>query len=95
MGVHLTTDLEWFEDKRLWTLKERGLDFRDARHLLDGRPLYTYPSPREGEERFVSVGLLEHRLVAVVWMERDDVRRIISMRRARHGEERAYRALLG
>jgi uncharacterized protein len=54
MGVHLTMDLEWFEDKRLWTLKERGLDFRDARHLFDGRPLYTYPSPREGEERFVS-----------------------------------------
>ena len=32
---------------------------------------------------------------AVVWMERDGVRRIISMRRARRGEERAYRALFG
>ncbi|HXQ50950.1 MAG TPA: BrnT family toxin [Stellaceae bacterium] len=88
-------DFEWFESKRLRTLKERGLDFRDARHLFDGRPIYTYPSSREGEDRFVSVGLLEHRFVAVVWMERDGALRIISMRRARHGEERAYQALLG
>jgi uncharacterized DUF497 family protein len=46
-------------------------------------------------EKRSSVGLLEHRFVVVVWMERDNVRRIISMRRARHGEERAYGALLG
>jgi uncharacterized DUF497 family protein len=88
-------DFEWFEDKRLWTLKDRGLDFRDCRHLFDGRPIYTYPSPREGEQRFVSVGIIEHRFIAVIWMERDNARRIISMRRARDGEERKYRALLG
>jgi uncharacterized DUF497 family protein len=88
-------EFEWFEDKRLRTLKDRGLDFRDARYLFDGRPIYTYPSSRAGEDRFVSVGLLEHRFVAVVWMERDGALRIISMRRARHGEESAYRALLG
>jgi uncharacterized DUF497 family protein len=87
-------DFEWFEDKRLWTLEDRGLDFRDVRHLFDGRPLYTYPSPRDDEARFVSVGLLEQRFIAEVWMERESARRIISMRRARHGEERAYRALL-
>jgi len=87
-------NFEWFEDKRLWTLEDRGLDFRDVRHLFDGRPLYTYPSPRDDEARFVSVGLLEQRFIAVVWMERESARRIISMRRARHGEERAYRALL-
>jgi uncharacterized DUF497 family protein len=88
-------DFEWFEDKRLWTLKDRGLDFRDCRHLFDGRPIYTYPSPREGEQRFVSVGIIEHRFIAVIWMERDNGRRIISMRRARDGEETKYRALLG
>ncbi len=64
-------DFAWFEDKRLWTLKDRGLDFRDARHLFDGRPLYTYPSPRDDEDRFVSVGVLELRFIAVIWMERD------------------------
>jgi len=56
----------WFEDKRQRTLAERGLDFNDARHLFDGRPLYSYPSPRADEARFVSVGLLNGRHVAVV-----------------------------
>ncbi|PPQ40813.1 BrnT family toxin [Rhodopila globiformis] len=88
-------EFEWFEGKRLRTLEDRGLDFRDARHLFDGRSLYSYPSPRGEEARFVSVGLLEQRLVAVVWMERPDTCRIISMRRARQSEERAYRALFG
>jgi uncharacterized DUF497 family protein len=88
-------DFEWFESKRLWTLNDRGLDFRDCRHLFDGRPLYSIPSPRDGEDRFISVGLLGQRFIAVVWMERDGARRIISMRRARRGEERAYRALFG
>ena len=86
---------EWNEAKRQLTLQERGLDFRDARQLFDGRPLYSYPSPRADEDRVVSVGSLEGRCVAVVWMQRAGSRRIISMRRARDAEERRYRALLG
>lgn len=88
-------DLEWDENKRLSTLAERGLDFRDAWRLFDGRPLYSYPSPREGEDRIVSIGLLNDRIVAVVWIDRHGWRRIISMRRARNAEERKYRSLLG
>jgi uncharacterized protein len=87
--------------KRLRTLDGSGLDFWDVRHLwnvrhlFDGRPLYTYPSSRGGEARFVSVGVLEQRFIAVVWTERQSARRIISMKRARHGEERTYRTLFG
>jgi len=54
-------EFEWDERKRLQTLQQRGLDFRDARHLFDGRPVYSYPSPREGKDRVVSVGLIERR----------------------------------
>ena len=86
---------EWDEVKRQRTLEERGLDFRDARHLFDGRPLYSYPSRRGDEDRIVSVGTLERRCFAVVWMQRLGARRIISMRRARDGEEKRYRALFG
>ena len=85
----------WWEPKRLETLERRGLDFRDAPRLFDGRPLYSYPSSRGDEDRFVSVGLLASWLIAVVWMDRDDVRRIISMRRASHAEERQFRQLFG
>jgi uncharacterized DUF497 family protein len=47
-------EFEWDESKRLKTIAERGLDFRDAWQLFDGRPVYSYPSPREGEERIVT-----------------------------------------
>lgn len=86
---------EWDETKRQKTLEERGLDFRDARHLFDGRLVYSYPSPRGDEDRIVSVGPLEGRCIAVVWMQRLGARRIISMRRAIDGEERKHRALFG
>ena len=86
---------EWDENKRQTTLEARGLDFRDARHLFDVRPLYSYPPPRDEEHRLVSVGLHEGRCIAVVWTERAGARRIISMGRARDGEERRYRILLG
>jgi uncharacterized DUF497 family protein len=32
-------EFEWSEAKRLWTLNDRDIDFRDARHLVDGRPV--------------------------------------------------------
>jgi uncharacterized protein len=64
---HVYIKFEWDENKRLSTLAERGLDFRDARHLFDGRPFYSYPSPREGEDRTVSIGSLAGRMIAVVW----------------------------
>ncbi len=88
-------DFEWDERKREITLDARGLDFRDGCDLFDGRVVMSYPSPRAEEQRFVTVGLIEGRLIAVVWTQRDDARRIISMRRARHGEEKIYAALFG
>jgi len=39
-------DFAWSEAKRIAVLEARGLDFIDAEILLDGRPLYTVPSPR-------------------------------------------------
>jgi hypothetical protein len=86
---------EWSEQKRLTVLKARNLDFLKARYLFDGRHLHTVPSPRGTEERWVSVGEIDGQFVAVVWTRRDDAIRIITMRRARHEEERKYRALYG
>jgi uncharacterized DUF497 family protein len=52
---------EWSEAKRIAVLEARGLDFIDAEILFDGRPLYTVPSPRGAEERWLSVGELNGR----------------------------------
>jgi uncharacterized DUF497 family protein len=88
-------DFEWSEAKRMAVLEARGLDFIDAEMLFDGRALYTVASPRLAEERWLSVGELNGRLVAVVWTRRSETIRIITMRRARNEEKERYRALFG
>jgi uncharacterized protein len=67
----------------------------DGQLLFDGRPVISYPSPRFDEESVVTVGLIRSRFHAVVWTQRGDAMRLISFRRARIGEERAYRARFG
>jgi uncharacterized protein len=88
-------DFEWDEKKRAINLGEHGLDLVDATSLFDGRPVFTYPSPRYREERFVTVGPLASRFFAVVWTERAEATRLISFRRARDAEERKYRTIFG
>jgi uncharacterized DUF497 family protein len=84
---------EWSEEKRLRTFVERGLDFNDAPRAFDGRPVLTFASPRGDEARWLSIVVLDGRYIAIVWTMRGEVRRIISMRRARRGEERNYRQI--
>jgi uncharacterized DUF497 family protein len=82
---------EWDEKKRLRTLHERKLDFRDTYQVFDGRPVIHVRAARNAEERFVSTAELQGKLFTVVWTWRGENQRIISFRRARNGEERAYR----
>lgn len=86
---------EWDEAKRLINLARRGLDFEDAILLFDGRSVATAPSLRNNEHRFVSTAEIEGKLYTVVWVWRDENRRIISFRRAGRAEEGAYRQLFG
>jgi uncharacterized DUF497 family protein len=88
-------DFEWSDAKRIAVLEARGLDFVDVEILFDGRPLYTVASPRSAEERWLSVGELNGRLIAVVWTWRNETIRIITMRRARDAEKERYRTLFG
>lgn len=86
---------EWYETKRLWVLAERELDFEDALRVFDGRPIYSVPSRRNAEDRIVSTAEIGGKFYTVVWMWRGENQRIISFRRARDGEERAYRQIYG
>lgn len=80
-------------DPEKWriTLEKRGLDFEDAASMFEGVH-YTGPDTRRdyGEKRWISVGLLGGDVVVVVWTERDDSRRVISMRKADKEERRDY-----
>lgn len=86
---------EWDEEKRRRVLADRKIDFLRVRQLFDGRPTVTYPTPRDAEERWTTVGWIEGHGFAVVWTLRGENVRIITARRARDGEERDYRQLHG
>jgi uncharacterized DUF497 family protein len=78
-------------DKRQRTLDERGLDFEDAPKVLSGFHL-TQPDLRTdyGEDREITIGLLDDTVVVLVWTERDESHRIISMRKADRDERERY-----
>ena len=86
---------EWDENKRLRVLAERGIDFLRATQLFDGRDVLTVSSPRGDEERWATTGVLEDRMTTVIWTQRGENIRIISARRARDNEKRAYREIYG
>jgi uncharacterized protein len=82
--------------KRDRTLAERGLDFADAARVFDGK-LVTLADLRvdHGEQRFQTFGLLNDRLVMVVWTPVPGGRRIISMRKANEREQARIAAITG
>jgi uncharacterized protein len=89
-------NFEWDEEKRRTNLQKHGIDFLRAAKVFDGRPRLDAASPRAEENRIQTISQLEGRFVAVIWTERGGgTIRIISVRRARDGEERAYRQTFG
>ncbi len=77
--------------KRERTLRERGLDFKDAVEVFAGRNYRRRDDRRDyGEIRIITVGFLRNRMVIVVWTPRDGDRHIISMRKANEREKARY-----
>ncbi len=81
---------DWDERKNRSNRAKHGIDFSDAVDIFYG-PIILRRSDRNNEERLVAIGALESRLIAVIFTRRADVIRIISARRVRKNEERAYR----
>jgi uncharacterized DUF497 family protein len=81
--------------KRARTLSERGLDFEDATKVFAGLTL-TLPDERQdyGEIRYQTYGLLDDRLIMLVWTERGDARHIISMRKCNAREKALFQVRL-
>jgi uncharacterized DUF497 family protein len=84
-------EFEWDEVKRLSNFVKHGLDFADvARFDWDGAQVKRDVRFDYGEERFIAVGGLNGRLVAVAFTPRGDVTRIVSMRPASRRERERY-----
>jgi uncharacterized protein len=81
--------------KREQTLRERGIDFRDARHVFAGRTVDRRDDRADyGEVRMQTVGYLNGRMMMIVWTQRGAARRIISMRKCNAKEQEKFRVQL-
>jgi uncharacterized DUF497 family protein len=84
-------EFDWNPAKRQRILAERGLDFADAGLFFDGRPFVLERSDRLGEERWRMTAMLGDVMVTMIWAQREETVRVITMRRAHAKEERQFR----
>ena len=86
---------EWDEEKRAANLRKHGIDLVDAEAVFDGFTITTEDDRWSyGEQRLVTFGVLEGRVVAVVHTESEKIIRVISIRKATRSEERSYLSAL-
>ena len=82
---------EWDELKRISNLRKHSIDFLDIPPVFDGLILTIEDDQFDyGEERFVTLGLLQGRVVAIVHTESENYIRIISARKATKYEQKTY-----
>lgn len=83
--------LSWGEVKRQSNPAEHGVDFIDAPRVFAG-VTYTFEDDRldYGEQRFVTLGLLDGVVVSIVHTESPRAIRIISFRKATKREQAIF-----
>jgi uncharacterized protein len=84
-------EFEWDPAKAVSVLEKHGILFEDATEIFEGDFLdlsTAYPA----ESRRLAIGELRGRIVVVIYTRRGSAFRLITARRARDNEERAYRA---
>lgn len=87
---------EWDETKRQSNLLKHGLDFRDAFRVFDFFVLTALDVRQDyGEDRWVSVGMLEGRYVVLIHADApNETPRLISFRKATTHERARYEQAL-
>jgi uncharacterized protein len=88
-------EFEWDEDKRLKNIEKHSLDFLDAGELFSGPLLTTPASTKHGEERFLATGKIGNEHATAIYTLRGTKIRLISIRRARRGEQRNHEDVFG
>lgn len=84
-------EFEWDEKKRIYNLHKHGIDFIGVDKLFDGYTLSIEDDRTNyGEQRFITFGMMQECVVAVVHTECNDTIRIISIRKATKNEQRNY-----
>jgi len=88
-------EFEWDENKRQKNIAKHGLGFVLAEAFFAGRIIAESDIRKDyGEERYKAIGEAADQILVVIYtVRKQDVYRIISIRRARKDEQRAYRAI--
>lgn len=83
--------IEFDPTKRATNLAKHHIDLTEAERVFEGDTL-TIEDDRfdYGEQRFITIGRLEGRMVVMVWTPRGAARRIISLRKANDREQATY-----
>jgi uncharacterized DUF497 family protein len=80
---------EWDEAKRRSNLKRHGFDFEDGEKIFAGETVSDLDDRFDyGERRFITLGLLRGKVIAITHTEIDEVVRLISLRKASKNEEK-------
>ena len=85
-----TAGFEWDEVKSNANLIKHGISFDEASEIFY-EPVVVKGSSRNSEERWIAIGKSHDQIVTVIFTRRNDLIRIISARRPRPDEKRAYR----
>jgi uncharacterized DUF497 family protein len=82
----------WDKKKAASNYKKHGVHFETACKVFDDFFTIGWMDEREnyGEERFITIGMVNGILLTVVWTESDNCIRIISARKAMPNEENDY-----
>lgn len=78
-------------DKDAINTNKHGVSLQDA-NQFEWNTAISWPDQRHqyGENRMVGIGYIGHRLFVIVFVDRDGMRRIISLRKANKREEKMY-----
>ena len=90
-NYNLPVRFEWDESKREANILKHGIDFVGVEEVFEGETI-TILDVRVDyrEQRFLTFGLLNGRVVIIAHTETDEVIRIISVRKATRNEEISY-----
>ena len=84
------------EQKRVLNIERHGIDFIRAKELWHGRVLeMVSPQSQHNEQRVIAIGKVQGQCIAMIYTWRGHKRRLISARRARKNERKAYYHALG
>lgn len=85
-------NFEWDPKKSHLNKEKHGVSFSEAVGIWQGAHLTidTIAKSEDGETRCATIGLVGDTLHTAIWTMRGEKIRIISVRRARDGEKKAY-----